>query len=110
MLEKTEGAIHNGQSRDNGNTGNTRRRQTKHNTENYKDEQHGPHQNPGVNQGVPEGYAVPASHRTPTMLLIKLWHVMLSSLSCSFTFISFLANKLLHDPGSVVDRIIHFMF
>ena len=24
-------------------------RQTKHNTENYKDEHHGPHQKPGVN-------------------------------------------------------------
>jgi hypothetical protein len=49
MLEKTEGAIENGQSRDTGNIGYTRHRTKtnktqKHNTGNLKDEQHEPHQ------------------------------------------------------------------
>ena len=58
MLEKTEGAIKNGQSRDTGNiaTQDTGWRQTKqkHNTE-KKDERLGPQQKPGVNLCGREG-------------------------------------------------------
>ena len=48
MLEKIEGAIKNGQSRDTCNIGhkttqNEDKQDYKHNTENYKDEQYGPH-------------------------------------------------------------------
>ena len=60
-LEKTEGTIKNGQSRDIGHT--THRTKTnitiKHNTESQKDEQHKPYQTPGrgrvVNSGGREG-------------------------------------------------------
>ena len=54
MLEKTEGAIKNGQFRETGNIGYTRHRKktkkqktTKHNTEKKYNEQHGPHQKGG---------------------------------------------------------------
>ena len=48
--EKTKGAMKNEQSRETGNIGYTRHRTKtnkykKHNAENWKDEQHGPHQN-----------------------------------------------------------------
>ena len=39
------------------------------NTENQKNEQHRPYQKPGVNPGPYEG--VPASYKTPAMLLIQ---------------------------------------
>jgi hypothetical protein len=59
MLEKTEGAIKNGQSRDTGNiaTQDTGWRQTKQKTQHRKkkDEELGPQQKPGVNPGGPEG-------------------------------------------------------
>jgi hypothetical protein len=59
-LEKTEGAIRNGQSRDIDNNGFTGHRMKanktqQHNTDNYKDKQHGSHQKPGVNSGAREG-------------------------------------------------------
>ena len=47
-LEKPEGTIKNGQSRDTNNTGhmiqNEDKQRKRHNIEIYKDEQHGPHQ------------------------------------------------------------------
>ena len=51
----------------------TGRRQTNTNTQhrNIK-RQHGHHQKPGVNPGAREGYAVPASYKTPAMLLIYI--------------------------------------
>jgi sarcosine oxidase delta subunit len=36
----------------------------KHNTENQNDEQHGPHQQSGMNPGACEGQAPPVSHKT----------------------------------------------
>jgi hypothetical protein len=53
---KTKGAVKNGHSRDTGDIGHTRQRQTNKKykaqqiTENYKDEQHVPHQNRVVTQ------------------------------------------------------------
>ena len=38
----------------------------KHNTDNLKDEQHGPHQKLGVNRGAHEGKVIPASYKTPS--------------------------------------------
>jgi len=68
-LEKTEGAIKYGQSRETGNIGYTRHKtkanKTKNTTQNTKiDEQHGPHQKPRVNPGAREGSAVPTSYKT----------------------------------------------
>ena len=56
-LEKTKGAIKNGQSRETGDIG---RRQTiqKHNTENQKDKRHGSHQKQQLNLGAREWQAV----------------------------------------------------
>ena len=54
-LQKTEGTIKNGQSRDTDNIGYTRhgtKVTEKHNTLNCKDEQHEPHQKPGMNLGA----------------------------------------------------------
>ena len=56
-------------------TEDARRWQTQHkNTiqKNKKDEQHEPHQNPGVNTGTREEWAVPASYKTPVVLLIYI--------------------------------------
>ena len=39
-------------------------------TESYKDEQHGPQQNPVVNPGTHEGKVFSASYKTPGMLHI----------------------------------------
>ena len=63
MLQKTEGAIKNGQSRDTGNIETTRHgtktEKTKiHNTEYQKDEHHRLHQKLGMNPGASKGYAV----------------------------------------------------
>ena len=59
MLEKTEGTIKNGQSRNTGYIGHTRhitkankKKTSNENTENKKVEQHGPHQKPGRNPGT----------------------------------------------------------
>jgi len=52
-----------------------RRRQTKHNTENKNDEQHGHHQKkqkPGVNPGARDGEAGSASYKTFSVLLIYI--------------------------------------
>ena len=57
-LEKTEGPIKNKQSRENDNIGypqDTGRREKKHNTENLKDDQHGPHQKQRMNPDAGEG-------------------------------------------------------
>ena len=43
----------------------------KHNPENQKDENHGPHQNPESTSGAREDQAVLVSHKTPAMLLIQ---------------------------------------
>ena len=56
----TLGTRDTGQSRGTGNIGHTGHRTKtnkaqKHNTENVKDEQHGPHQTPEVNPGAREG-------------------------------------------------------
>jgi hypothetical protein len=70
--EKTEGATKKGLSRENSNIGlhktqdedkQSKTKQNTHNTENLKDEQHGPHEKPGVTPGAREG---------------KQFHVMLS--------------------------------
>jgi hypothetical protein len=66
MLEKTEGAIKNGQSRDTGSIGHTRhitkvnkkkkptttQKTSNYTPENKKEEQHGPHQKPRRNPGA----------------------------------------------------------
>ena len=45
-------------------------RQTIHNTETLNDEQHGPHQKPGLNPSTREGLPVPASYKSPSRFLI----------------------------------------
>jgi hypothetical protein len=60
QIEKTEGGIKNGKSRETGNIVYTRHRTEtiktkKHNTENLKDEQHGPIKIPVVNPSAREG-------------------------------------------------------
>ena len=52
--------------------GHTGRKQTKQKTQylNLIDEQHGPYQTTEVNPGAREWQAVPASHKTPAMLLV----------------------------------------
>ena len=53
-------------------TQDTGRRQTKqkNNTENYKDQQHGPSERRGVNKDAREGQAIPVSYKKSAMLLI----------------------------------------
>ena len=64
-LEKTEGTIKNGQSRDTGNiehkTQNEDKQNKKHITENWKDEQHRSPNKTRVNPSTQEGRAVPVS-------------------------------------------------
>ena len=69
MLEKTEGAIENGQSRDTGNIGYTIHRTKtnttqKHNTENLKDEQHGPNQKHNTENLKDEQHGPHQKHNT----------------------------------------------
>ena len=48
-------------------------RQTKQNAQYLKlkiDKQHGHHQQPAVKPGTHEGYAVPATYKSPAMLLL----------------------------------------
>ena len=51
-------------------TQDTGRRQTKQKTQHINQKQNEPHKKPLVNPGVCERSAVPASYKTPTMLLI----------------------------------------
>ena len=53
-------------------TEDTGRRQTKHNTENKKDEQHGPHQKQTVNPGARERSTIPATYETLRVTLYLL--------------------------------------
>ena len=70
--------IKNGKSRERGNIGHTRHRaktdKNKNKTQHrkLKDEQHRPYQKPGLNPGAREGYAVPPSYKTTTVLLIYI--------------------------------------
>ena len=54
---------------------NTRKHSTtQYNVQNKIDEKYEPNQNPGINPDAHEGYAFPASYRTPSVMLVYiLW-------------------------------------
>ena len=79
MLEKTEGAIKNGQSRETGNIGYTRHRSKSNKTKNTtqktkKMSNTDTHQKLGLNPDALEGQAVPVSYKIPAMLLMCVGH------------------------------------
>ena len=72
MLEKTEEATKNGQSRDTGNIGITRHRTKKNKTKNTtqktkKTSNKDPTKKPGMNQDACDGQTVPVSYKTPVI-------------------------------------------